>query len=76
MAGKPEAWRHGESIISVRLGDDDDTANREYIRHFLLRREEETGRKYGLEPAEPFHYIGPEASDPIEAFVRQNAIPL
>jgi LmbE family N-acetylglucosaminyl deacetylase len=58
------------------LGDDDKTANREYIRQFLLKREEETGRRYGLKYAEAYHYIGPESSDALEAFIRQNAIPL
>ncbi len=58
------------------LGDDDNTANRQYIRHFLLKLDEETGRRYGLKFAEQFHYIGPEASDAIEAFVKQNAVPL
>ncbi len=58
------------------LGNDDATANREYIRHFLLKREEETGRRHGLAYAEPFHYIGAESSDPVEEFVKRNAIPL
>ena len=58
------------------LGDSDETANREYIRHFLLTREEETGRKYGLRFAEPFHYIGPSESYAIEAYIKQNATPL
>ena len=58
------------------LGDDDATANREYIRHFVLKRDEETGQKYGLKYAEPFHYIGPEAADAMERVIERNAIPL
>ena len=58
------------------LGDDDATANREYIRHFVLKRDEETGRKYGLKFAEPFHYIGPEDTGAIELFIEQNAVAL
>ncbi len=58
------------------LGNDDATASREYIRHFLLKREEATGRKHGLAYAEPYHYIGTESSDPVEEFVKRNAVPL
>jgi LmbE family N-acetylglucosaminyl deacetylase len=58
------------------LGDDDKTANRQYIRHFLLKRDEETGRKYGLKYAEQFHYIGMENPDAIQVFIQQNAVPL
>jgi len=58
------------------LGNDDETANRQYVRHFLLKRDEETGRKYGLKFAEQFHYIGPESSNAIEEYIRQNAVPL
>lgn len=54
------------------LGNDDEMANRQYVKHFLLdydskaRRgvpsDRELGRKYGLEWAEAFHYIGPPES--------------
>ena len=54
------------------LGDNDDTANRQYFKHIVLdhdskaRRgvpsDRELGRKYGLEWAEAFHYIGPPES--------------
>lgn len=54
------------------LGNDDETANRQYFKHFVLdidseaRRgvpsDRELGRKYGLEWAEPFHYMGPPKS--------------
>ncbi|MBI1789801.1 MAG: PIG-L family deacetylase [Acidobacteria bacterium] len=57
------------------LGADDDTANRQYIKHLVLRRDAEWGRKHGLEFAEAFHYIGPEP-DAVEEYVRQNAVPL
>ncbi len=56
------------------LGDDDRTANREYIRQFVLAPNREAGKKYGLEYAELFHYIGPQ-TDPAEDFVRKNARP-
>ena len=57
------------------LGDDDRAASRNYIREFVLDRDRETGRKYGLEYAEAFHYIGPEPSR-VDGYVRQNAAPL
>jgi len=56
------------------LGDDDRTANREYIRQFLLAPNREAGRKYGVAYAELFHYIGP-APDPVEDFVKKNVRP-
>src|SRR5262249_1666337 len=40
------------------LGDDDVTADRNYIREFILARSRELGKKYGVEYAEAFHYIG------------------
>jgi len=57
------------------LGDDDETANREYIKEFILRPNREVGRQYGLEYAEQFHYIGPEPS-PVEEYIKQHARPL
>jgi LmbE family N-acetylglucosaminyl deacetylase len=58
------------------LGDDDNTADRNYIREFLLARNRELGRRYGVEYAEAFHYIGPSTSSPVEDFVRKHAVPL
>ncbi len=57
------------------LGSDDTTANRNYIREFVLRRNRELGQKYGLEYAEPYLYIGPEA-DIVEEYVKKNAVRL
>lgn len=57
------------------LGDDDRTADRNYIREFMLAGNRELGRKYGVEYAEAFHYIGPPKSR-IEDYIRQNAVPL
>jgi LmbE family N-acetylglucosaminyl deacetylase len=58
------------------LGDDDDTADRNYIKEFLLARNRELGRKYGVEYAEAFHYIGPPRSRRIEDYIRKEAMPL
>ena len=57
------------------LGDDDRTADRNYIREFLLVRDRTLGRQYGVEYAEAFHYIGPPHSR-VEDYVKQHAVPL
>ena len=57
------------------LGDDDETANREYTRQFVLDRDAETGKKFGLTYAEPYHYIGPEPAK-VEDYIRKNAVKL
>ena len=57
------------------LGSDDVTANREYVREFLLTREEEIGKRYGLKYAEEYHYIGPPTS-PIEDYIKRQSVPL
>src|SRR5262249_34722091 len=45
------------------LGDDDVTADREYIKEFVLKRDREIGRKYGLDYAEEFHHIKDSPSE-------------
>lgn len=57
------------------LGDDDATANRQYVKHLVLREDAELGRRYGLGYAEPFHYIGPKPSM-LDDYIKQNAVPL
>ena len=57
------------------LGADDESANASYIKHILLQRDVETGKKYGLAFAEPFHYIGPPP-DAVGDYIRKNAVPL
>jgi LmbE family N-acetylglucosaminyl deacetylase len=57
------------------LGSDDETANREYIKRFVLKGDVELGQKYGLPCAEQFHHIGPENSE-VDSYVKQNAVPL
>ena len=56
------------------LGDDDVSANRNYIREFVLQRDREIGSRHGLTYAEQFHYIGPEENR-VEEYLRQNVIP-
>ncbi len=64
-----------QSLRLPVLGNDDLTANREYIRTFLLKENAELGRKYGLEYAEQFHYISPP-KDLVNDYVKQHAVPL
>jgi LmbE family N-acetylglucosaminyl deacetylase len=63
------------------LGDDDLTADRNYIKEFVMSQSRELGRQYGVEYAEAFHYIAPGASgadrDPrVDTYVNQHAVPL
>lgn len=57
------------------LGNDDATADRNYIREFVLAHDRQLGQKYGVEFAEAFHYIGPPLSG-LEESIRQRVIPL
>ena len=53
------------------------TADRNYIKEFVLARDRELGRKYGVEYAEAFHYIGPgTARTPAADYIRKNAVTL
>ena len=65
------------------LGEDDDTANFNYIKEFVLDTDSQywrgipsdrmTGERYGLGWAESFHYIGP-ATSRIGGYIEQNAV--
>src|SRR6202035_275317 len=58
------------------LGDDDRTADRNYIKEFVLAGDRELGNKYGVEYAEAFHYIGPPKPSRVDAYVKENAVPV
>lgn len=67
------------------LGGDDDSANRAYIKNIVLDydsfsqrgvlSDRELGRRYGLEWAEAFHYIGPRQSE-LERYISAHAVSL
>jgi LmbE family N-acetylglucosaminyl deacetylase len=67
------------------LGNEDDTANRAYIKNVVLDfdspyqrgvpSDREIGRRYGLEWAEAFHYIGPRQSQ-LESYISAHAVAL
>ncbi|MGH9698826.1 MAG: PIG-L deacetylase family protein [Candidatus Acidiferrales bacterium] len=75
----------GQKLRLPILGSDDDTANRQYIKHILLDydseylrgvpSDKEIGRKYGLERAEAFHYIGPKQSM-LDRYISEHSVPL
>lgn len=71
------------------LGNDDDTANFNYVKHFVFdidsRRlnfttesNKKIGERYGLEWAEQFHYVSdypyPGEEDQLEKYIRENAV--
>lgn len=56
------------------LGDDDRTANREYVRQFVLDRDRAAGALHRLVYAEAFHYIA-TPPDAVEEYLRQHAVP-
>ena len=65
------------------LGDDDATADCEYIKLFLLKDYAEIGRLYGLEYGEWFYYMPPRGTfvgslfkGDIEHYIEENAVPL
>ncbi len=60
------------------LGSDDRTADREYVRQFLLNDYREYGRDYVLPYAERFDYADrrPPALSEVDQYVEQNAVAL
>jgi hypothetical protein len=76
--------RHGSRLLAdlagkdqrlPLLGDDDVTADRNYINEHLLARNPELGRKYFVEYAEACHYIGPGTSRAVDDYVRNHGFP-
>ncbi len=57
------------------LGNDDETANRECTRQFVLDRDAEIGKRFSLTYAEAYHYIGPEPAK-VEDYISKNAVRL
>lgn len=60
------------------LGEDDVTADRNYIKEFVMGRRRQLGSKYGVEYAEAFHYIGPGGGrgPSREDYINRNAVPI
>jgi LmbE family N-acetylglucosaminyl deacetylase len=83
---KGPAGRHGSQLraeLARRgqklplLGDDDVTADRNYIKQFILARRRALGQKYGVQYAEAFHHIGGRSSrTAVEQYIKDHASPL
>jgi LmbE family N-acetylglucosaminyl deacetylase len=77
---RAELARQGKRL--PLLGDDDRSADRNYIREFVLASDRAMGRRYGFEYAEVFHYVGPAAAaiggteSGVDRYVREHAVPL
>ena len=59
------------------LGEDDRTANREYVRHFIIDTDRQAGEKNGLEYAETFCHVDRASSTEVQklgAYIRENAL--
>jgi hypothetical protein len=72
---RAELARRGQKL--PLLGDDDVTADRNYIREFLLARRRALGQKYGVPYAEAFHHIGGGSRrSAVDDYVEKNAVPI
>jgi LmbE family N-acetylglucosaminyl deacetylase len=57
------------------LGDDDVTADRSYIKEFILAHRRALGEKHGVQYAEAFHHIGGASGSAVDEYVKKNAVP-
>jgi LmbE family N-acetylglucosaminyl deacetylase len=72
---RAELARRGQKL--PLLGDDDGTADRNYIKQFVLARRRTLGQKYGIQYAEVFHHIGgPSGGSAVEEYIKEHAVPL
>jgi len=72
---RAELARRGQRL--PLLGDDDVTADRNYIREFLLARHRALGQRHGVQYAEAFHYIGGSSRrSAVEEYIKNKAVPL
>jgi LmbE family N-acetylglucosaminyl deacetylase len=69
------------------LGDDDKTADFNYVKHFVLdidswrlnfgeHSNKKIGEKYGLEWGEWYHYINSKIPNKLEEYIQSSAVPL
>jgi LmbE family N-acetylglucosaminyl deacetylase len=72
---RAELAKRGEKL--PLLGDDDASADRNYITEFILARSRALGQKHGVQYAEAFHYIGGGSRrSAVEEYVKKNAVPI
>jgi LmbE family N-acetylglucosaminyl deacetylase len=61
------------------LGDSDESAEREYVRHFMMAEDKVLGERYGVKYAEAFYYVDQRTSEgqaEVDKYIKENAIPL
>jgi LmbE family N-acetylglucosaminyl deacetylase len=61
------------------LGNDDQTADQEYVRRFMLGECKKLGESYGLAYAEAFYYTDqrtPEGKSELDNYIKENAVPI
>jgi len=91
-AGKNEGKKLRERLAAAGkklplLGDDDKTADFNYVKHFVLdidswrlnfgeHSNKKIGEKYGLEWGEWYHYINARSPNMLEQYIKEHAIPL
>jgi LmbE family N-acetylglucosaminyl deacetylase len=58
------------------LGEDDETANFQYVKHFLMDDWKLLGDRFGLQYCEAFRYIGPSPGyrDNVRAYIDRHAV--
>lgn len=68
----------GEGKRLPVLGNDDETANREYTRLFHVTSDRELGKKHGLEYAEAFYYVDQRrhGKSAVDKYIDEHAEPL
>jgi LmbE family N-acetylglucosaminyl deacetylase len=71
---RAELARRGQRL--PLLGDNDVTADRNYIREFILARRRALGQRHGFEYAEAYHYIGGAGRSAVDEYIRTNAVPM
>jgi len=74
---KAKLAREGKRLLI--LGDDDRTADREYIRHFMIGEDKKLGEQHGLGYAEAFFYTDrreAKGQSNIDKYVEENAMPI
>jgi LmbE family N-acetylglucosaminyl deacetylase len=70
---RAELARRGQKL--PLLGDDDVTADRNYIKEFVLGRWRTLGRRYGVAYAEAFHHIGEGSrASAVDDYVKKHAV--
>jgi LmbE family N-acetylglucosaminyl deacetylase len=72
---RQELLRQGKKL--PLLGDDDETANFQYVKFFLMEDHRLYGRQFGCEYAEAFRYIGVEPNylDNIRKYANAHTVP-